>query len=219
MLENPLHYLISSEAGAVALLATALAKRDGAEPSKGQLAFWASFKELCDLPLSNTGPSRVEVEHNGADLLARWDKWAILIEAKTVSASIRRGQLQNYYDRFREELGREGILDDASFIAIVFLTPSQVGESEFDKLSVSANDQKRHLYWEQILSLLERSFFASQLGQQEEQTDFFVFPHTTRSKSDQRSAKEYDSKSASSGMDRRTSAVQRLRTTGAESYS
>ena len=122
MSENPLRHLISFEGGAVALLATALDRHGNTEPSKSQLAFWRGFAEQCGLPLSDSGPSLVEVEYDGADLLAPWDQWAILIEAKIASVSIRRGQLQNYYDRFHPLLGH----DMASYTSSLLVVRPQI---------------------------------------------------------------------------------------------
>jgi hypothetical protein len=174
MSENPLRHLISFEGGAVALLATALDRRRGAESTEGQLAFWTGFAAQCNLPLSSSGPSEVRLEYDGADLIVVWDSWAILIEAKITSASIRQGQLQNYYDRFRPLLGHDEVLRGASSMAVVFLTPSEVGKDEFkNSLSVRTPDQKQLLHWEEVLSLLEHSFSATQREQQEEKTKFF----------------------------------------------
>ena len=176
MSKNPLQHLISFEGGAVALLATALDKFNGTEPSESQLAFWAGFAEQCKLPLFNSGPSKVKLEYDGADLIMVWDSWAILLEAKIDDNSIRRGQLRAYYQKFRPQLGRDGFLHDASSMAIVFLTPSssQAALQEFDDFDVDDNgDQKQLLHWEEILSLLKDSFSTLQNEQQEEPTKFF----------------------------------------------
>ncbi len=173
MSKNPLQYLISFEGGAVALLATAFDKFSGIELSQRQLAFWAGFAKLCELPLSNSGPSVVKTEYDGADLIVVWDSWVILIEAKINDKFIRRGQLQKYYQKFRPQLGRDVILNSASSMAIVFLTPafSQAAQQELDDLHVE-DDRKLHLPWETVLSLLRNSFSTPQNEQQEEQTKF-----------------------------------------------
>jgi hypothetical protein len=174
MNENPLRYLILFEGGAVALLATALDRHDNTEPSKSQSAFWRGFAEQCNLPLSDSGPSKVALEYDGADLIVIWDNWAILVEAKIDDKSIRRGQLQKYYQKFRPQLGRNDLFHDASSMAIVFLTPSfsQAAKQEFDELDVSGGDQKQPLQWEEILSLLKGSFSTTQNEQREEQMKF-----------------------------------------------
>jgi hypothetical protein len=172
MNENPLRHLISFEGGAVALLATALDRYNAAEPSKNQLAFWANFAKQCELPLSNSGPSEVRLEYDGADLIVVWDSWLILIEAKISDKFIRHGQIQEYYQRFRPQLGRGGILDSASSMAVVFLTPStssQAAQLEFNKLIVGGDDRRLHLSWEMILPLLRNSFSMPQ----NEQIEFF----------------------------------------------
>jgi hypothetical protein len=173
MNENPLRHLISFEGGAVALLATALDRHDNME-SKCQSAFWRGFAEKCNLPLSDSGPSKVTLEYDGADLIVIWDNWVILIEAKISDKSISRGQLQKYYQKFRPQLGRNEILQGLSMV-VVFLVPSPslVVQQEFDGLEVNnIADEKRLLYWENIVLLFKDSFSAAQVGQQDEQSKF-----------------------------------------------
>lgn len=173
MVTNPLHFLVFMEGGAVAVLATALAKGGDAQPSRAQRDFWKSFAELCDLKLSNAGPTAVEVEYDGIDLLVVWDDWAILIEAKTSAASVRTGQLQTYYDRFRQRRGQGWIVGHASKMAVVFLTPPGVGSQEFDSLSIDdPRDTKRHVDWARVLARMESSFSSLQPDSQDDKETF-----------------------------------------------
>ncbi len=169
---NPLYFLVSLESGAVALLATALERHGDKGLLDSQMKFWSSFAELCKLPLSIIGPTDVKVEYDSTDLLVIWDDWAILIEAKMSSASVRSGQLQTYYDRLRPQLSKKGLLEKASSMAVIFLTPPNVGNTEFEVLSIDDNDRKLHLDWTAVLSRIESSFSLSQDSSQGEQEAF-----------------------------------------------
>jgi len=169
---NPLRHLVFLEGGAVALLATALAKHGYDQPFKSQVSFWQRFTDLCKLQLSNEGPATVEVEYDRADLLVIWDSWVIVIEAKMSSAFVRRGQLQTYYDRFRPRLGKAGMLANASSVAVIFLTPAGVGNIEFESLSIDPTDKKIHLYWPDVLSSIESSYSSPQAS--EDQNERFL---------------------------------------------
>ena len=159
--KNPLRYLILLEGGIVALLATALARHDDAEPSKSQRKLWDGFAGLCGLELSSDGPKQIEVEKYRVDLLAAWDHWAIMLEAKTKRQHVKGGQLQAYYNRLRLKLGKPGILAEASSILVLFLTPTDVGTSEFESLSVEGNDRKRHIDWKDVLSIIDSTFSST----------------------------------------------------------
>lgn len=156
---NPLRYLILLEGGVVALLATALAKHDDTEASHNQRRFWQGFADICGLELSSDGPQYVAVERYRIDLLAVWDHWAILLEAKTKAEHVKDGQLQRYYDRLRSKLGTKD-LSNASSIGVVFLTPTGVGDPEFKSLTVQASDRKEHIYWNAVLELIDSAFSA-----------------------------------------------------------
>ncbi len=167
--------MVFLEGGVIALLATALAKYGSDEPSTSQLKFWDGFAKLCELPLSNGGPRRVDIEKYRIDLLAVWDNWAIMIEAKMKKEHVRRNQLQRYYKGLRARLGTAKELAGVSSIAVIFLTPSEVGEEEFSSLSTDSNDTKKHLYWEEVLSLIDSSFPLSQPSRSEEVESFRLF--------------------------------------------
>lgn len=169
---NPLDYFILLEGSVVALLATALAKQGSTQPSRSQLKFWDGFAQLCQLPLSSAGPQSVEVEKYRMDLLTVWDNWAIMIEVKMKKEHVREKQLQRYYDKLRTLLGTKGTLANASSIAVVFLTPANVGGEEFSSLSVDGNDKKQHLKWKEVLSLIGSSFSKPQASPLEEEEAF-----------------------------------------------
>jgi len=171
---NLLRFFILLEGGVVALLATALAKHNSNEPTESQLRFWRGFAQLCGLPLSKTGPQKVEVEKYRVDLLATWDHWALLVEAKTKREHVKEHQLQTYYERLRSKLGKSDMLSETSSIAVVFLTPTGVGEREFSSLTVGNTDKKVHLNWADVLSLIESSFDVFKTSTSDP-TDAFVF--------------------------------------------
>lgn len=169
---NPLRYMVFLEGGVVALLATALAKYGSDEPSTSQLQFWDGFAKLCELQLSSSGPRSVEIEKYRIDLLAVWDNWAIMLEAKMKREHVRRNQLRRYYKSLQARLRDTEELAGVSSIAVIFLTPPDVGEEEYASLSVDDNDTKKHLYWEEVLSLIDSSFSMSQPSRSEEIESF-----------------------------------------------
>jgi len=167
-----LRHMVFLEGGVVALLATALAKFGSDEPSTSQLKFWDGFAELCELQPPSSGPRSVGIEKYRIDLLAVWDNWAIMIEAKMKREHVRRNQLQRYYKALKARLGTTEELAGAASIAVIFLTPPDVGEDEFASLLVDGSDTKKHLHWEEILSLIDSSFSMSQPSRPEEIESF-----------------------------------------------
>ena len=169
---DPLRYMVFLEGGVVALLATALARYGSDEPSTSQLQFWDGFAKLCELQLSSSGPRSVEIEKYRIDLLAVWDNWAIMLEAKMKREHVRRNQLQRYYKALQARLRDTEELAGVSSIAVIFLTPPDVGEEEYPSLLLDDNDTKKHLYWEEVLSLIDSSFSMSQPSRSEEIESF-----------------------------------------------
>lgn len=148
---NIMRHYVTTEPGTSATLATIL------DPDLGrpaQRAFWGSFASLLALDLPEGGPSRVLLEFKCIDLVVLWGDWALAIENKVLSGSIRRGQLEDYYAVLCSEVS-EGQLAKlgARRICIVFLTPTAgEGHAEFDSLEISREqDDKVHLSWDHLL--------------------------------------------------------------------
>lgn len=147
-------HLISSEGGATAWLATLLDSDIG-----GEVPWRDSFRSFiaasAGIEQPSAGIRNVELEQFGYDLIASWGEWTLIVEVKVLSPSIRKGQLQEYYDRARECRDRS-ILGFADRILFLFVTPRRAGASEFDSLLVGNSDVKAHIVWESILDEVER---------------------------------------------------------------
>ena len=102
---DELRYLICSEGGATAFLATAL-DRNLASSGAWQQRFLKAFADACSVTLSDHGPRYLALEQYGFDLFALWDDWAMIVEAKITSASVRAGQLGELYERATDLLKR-----------------------------------------------------------------------------------------------------------------
>jgi hypothetical protein len=137
-------HLISDEAGASSFLATLLDARNAVyKPIRRKLA------DLLDLPIpEKVEPSIVRREHLDMDLVVEWGDWLVIIENKVCAASVTRGQLDRYY-KGADKLRNTG--PDATptrRICMVYLTPTlTTGKAEFDSLTVSEVDAKKHIAW------------------------------------------------------------------------
>ncbi len=172
--ENILRYLVSGEGGVTALLATVLDPSPVPDVKAMQPTFWKKFAVLVGEKLSQTGPNQVLVEYESIDLLAMWDEWAMVVESKVQSGSVRRGQLQGYYDRLRMRLGKDSQLEGANRLMMVFVTPRKVGLEEFMSLKVRGEDRKCMVSWEDVLGAVEESFVRRGDQEASSPASFFV---------------------------------------------
>lgn len=153
MNEDSIRYLILSEGGATALLATALAKPKCGVPTAYQAAIWRELAKWLGLKLSNAGPRQITVEDGNLDLVLLWDTWTIVFEVKVRSGSVREGQLQEYYDLLRSTPNALGArFPGTTNLCLAFVTPTRVGAGEFESLAVVEPDRKAHLPWEGLLA-------------------------------------------------------------------
>lgn len=150
-----LRYLISYEWSASAFLAMVLDR--GSDSCRAwQESFRKRFADLCKIELSPAGPHSIALEEYGFDVLALWDEWAVVIEAKITAGALRAGQLQANYEKACDLLKRKHF-KSASRILMVFVTPKDIGGEEFQRLKVDGNAKAHHLHWEDLVHYLKEN--------------------------------------------------------------
>jgi hypothetical protein len=167
---NLMKFFVAREGGTTSLLATAFDPQQFKD--ERQRAFRERFcehlrKEHVDLSAAD-GPSRVEQEYGGMDLVMVWSGWILMIENKVAYASITPNQLNRYYKSTLKQMKHGTFLKDKDAatkrICVVFLTPTaNMGIAEFASLDLKSKDGERedkkvHLSWEAMLDDLRQAF-------------------------------------------------------------
>jgi hypothetical protein len=173
---NLMKFFVTREGGTSSLLATAFDPQQFKD--ERQRAFRERFcgrlrKAGVDLSAAD-GPSRVEQEYGGMDLVMVWSRWILIIENKVAYASITPNQLQRYYKSVLKQMKHGTFLKDKDAankrICVVFLTPTaNMGLHEFASLELKDTDGERkdtkvHMSWEAMLDDLRQAFPADSAG-------------------------------------------------------
>lgn len=161
---NFLNHLIADEVGTSAFLATLLDPLYTDDVFvQARSAIAAALKKR-GIDFLEAAPSMVVKEYFNIDLVVVWSPWVILIENKVASASVTRGQLNDYYRVALQQLKLNGFLPKASesifqqSICFIYLTPTEyTGKVEFDSLELdsSRHDEKKHVAWNELLEPLK----------------------------------------------------------------
>ncbi|RYZ92936.1 MAG: hypothetical protein EOP06_02650 [Proteobacteria bacterium] len=162
-MNNIFKHLVADEVGTSAFLATIL------DPAFDHPVFCearSAIAQLLDekgLRLTSPAPTLVDPEYFNIDIVTLWSGWTILIENKISSASVTRGQLNEYYSGCLLQLERNAFLNDVDPpvsmqpVCMIYLTPTvSVGGIEFRSLDLMSTrgDKKIHIGWNEILTRL-----------------------------------------------------------------
>jgi len=160
---NYLRHLISAEVGTSAFLGTLLDPEFDDPPIVQARAAIASVLKKHGIGVTAAAPTVVKLEYLNIDLVMAWAPWVILVENKVASASVTRGQLNDYYAAALREVEHNGFLKDAAEeiperpICFIYLTPTpHTGQVEFESLTLDVNrtDIKKHIAWSEVLEKL-----------------------------------------------------------------
>lgn len=153
--------LIANEIGTSAFLATVLDRNSTHSVFVEARKIITALLIEHGLELSDPTPEHVELEYLNIDLVAVWSGWTILVENKVASASVARGQLNQYYQSSLTQIERHGFLKHAGEaiseqpICFIYLTPTSfTGKIEFESLKTVRCDRKIHLNWGELLNRL-----------------------------------------------------------------